>query len=80
MAEPRRPEDRDPSPSPRPTLLQEIGSVLASFFGVQSSRNRRRDFTRGSPARFVVLGLAFTLMFVLVVYGVVQLVIRGAGL
>lgn len=67
---------RPPKP---PTLLQEIGSVLASFFGVQSSRNRQRDFTRGSPARFVVLGLLMTVGFVVFVYTVVQLVLRSAG-
>jgi hypothetical protein len=68
------------SPPPkRPTLLQEIGSVLASFFGVQSSRNRQRDFTQGSPVRFVVLGLLMTAGFVLLVYTVVQLVIRGTA-
>ena len=64
----------------KPTLLQEIGSVLASFFGVQSSRNRQRDFTSGSPLRFLLLGLTFTLIFVLVVFGVVKLVMRQAGL
>lgn len=63
----------------RPSLLQEIGSVLASFFGVQSSRNRKRDFTQGSAARFVVLGLLMTAGFVMLVYTVVQLVLRSAG-
>ncbi|MCC2657868.1 MAG: hypothetical protein K0Q76_2976 [Panacagrimonas sp.] len=68
------------SPPPkRPTLLQEIGSVLASFFGVQSSRNRRRDFTQGSPLRFVAIGLLMTAAFVLIVYAVVQLVLRSAA-
>ena len=70
-----------PDPPPRkPTLLQEIGSVLASFFGVQSSRNRRRDFSSGSPLRVLVLGLLLTLAFVLLVGGVVKLVMRQAGL
>lgn len=68
------------APPPRkPTLAQEIGSVLASFFGVQSRRNRERDFTRGSARRFVLLGLTMTLVFVLTVYGVAQLVLRQAG-
>lgn len=71
----------DPTPPPdKPTLLQEVGSVLASFFGVQSRRNRERDFTRGSPKRFLVLGVLFTLLFVLTVVGVVKLVLRNAGL
>jgi len=73
------PEQPNP-PRGRPTLFQEIGSVLASFFGVQSSRNRKRDFTSGSPLRFLLLGLTFTGVFVLVVFGVVKLVMRQAGL
>lgn len=83
MSGSRTPPDRDPSSPPassRPTLWQEIASILASFFGVQSSRNRQRDFTRGSPVRFVLLGLLMTLGFVLAVYTLVRLVIRGAGL
>ena len=67
-------------PPHRPTLLQEIGSVLASFFGVQSSKNRQRDFSSGSAMRFVVVGLLMTATFVLVVFGVVKLVMRQAGL
>ena len=70
--------DEPPLPK-RPSLLQEIGSVLASFFGVQSSRNRQRDFTQGSAVRFLVLGLVMTAVFVLVVYSIVQLVIRSAA-
>lgn len=67
-------------PSRRPTFVQEVGSVLASFFGVQSSKNRQRDFSSGSPARFVVVGLLMTLAFVLVVSGVVRWVMWRAGL
>ena len=73
------PKEPDPPPS-KPTLLQEIGSVLASFFGVQSSKNRKRDFSSGSPLRFLVLGVSFTVIFVLVVLAVVKLLMRQAGL
>mgnify|MGYP001616129208 CR=1 FL=1 len=66
-------------PRDRPTILQEIASVLASFIGMQNSRNRERDFTRGSPRRFVILGVVFTLLFVLLVVGVVKLLLRQAG-
>lgn len=70
-----------PNPPPgKPTLLQEVGSVLASFFGVQSSKNRHRDFTRGNPYRFLVLGVVFTGMFVLSLLGVVKLIMSRAGL
>jgi hypothetical protein len=57
-----------------------IASVLASFFGVQSSTNRARDFTHGKPAVFIAVGLAMTAAFVLIVILVVRLVLRQAGL
>lgn len=69
-----------PEPPQKPTVLQELGSVLASFFGVQSSKNRKRDFTAGSPRRFILLGIGFTLVFILTVIGVVRLVLHQAGL
>ncbi|MDX1655389.1 MAG: DUF2970 domain-containing protein [Candidatus Competibacteraceae bacterium] len=59
-----------------PTLWQVALSVLASFFGVQSQHNRERDFRHGRPGQFIVVGLVMTVLFVLVVWGVVQLVLR----
>ncbi|MFK8051278.1 MAG: DUF2970 domain-containing protein [Halioglobus sp.] len=46
------------------TFSQVMFSVLASAFGVQSSENRERDFTRGSPIHFIVSGILFTVLFV----------------
>lgn len=45
------------------TLREVIGSVLAAGFGVQSQRNRERDFTRGSAKQFVIVGLIATVLF-----------------
>lgn len=52
-----------------------VQSILAAALGVQSSKNRARDFSRGRPIQFIVLGLAFCLLFVLVILGVVKLVL-----
>jgi uncharacterized membrane protein YhdT len=62
-----------------PTLLQVVKSVLAAFFGVQSETNRERDFTQGNPAHFILAGLLLTLVFVLVLWGIVKLVLTIAG-
>ena len=53
---------------------QAIWSVMASFIGVQSDANRERDFEHGRFSVFVVAGLLMTLIFVISVYGLVQLV------
>lgn len=63
-----------------PTLWQVFKSVNASFFGVQSSANRRRDFTHGKPLPFIIVGLVMTAVFVGAVWLAVKLVLRNAGL
>lgn len=59
-------------------FIQILQSVLAAAFGVQSGKNRQRDFSRGKPLHFVAIGLLATALFVLLLYGTVQLVIYFA--
>lgn len=72
--------EKDQAPAPAPTLWQTVTSVAASFFGVQSSKNRKRDFSKGKPAHFVVIGLVMTALFILTVVMAVKLALRSAGL
>ncbi|WP_322977720.1 DUF2970 domain-containing protein [Pseudomonas sp. C11] len=60
------------------TLLEMLQSVLAAAFGVQSGKNRSRDFSRGKPSHFILLGVIFTSFFVLVLLGVVKLILHLA--
>lgn len=62
-----------------PTLWQVFKSVLAAFFGVQSEANRERDFTRGNPGQFILVGLILTFIFVLVLWAIVIVVLTIAG-
>lgn len=62
-----------------PTLWQTWMSVMAAFFGVQSRANRERDFTRGKPIHFILLGLLATLLFVLTIIGGIALIRYCAG-
>ncbi len=59
-------------------VFQVIGSVIAAFFGVQSERNRERDFTRGRAGTFIVVGIVMTVVFVLAVWLVVKVVLSSA--
>ena len=59
------------------TLLQTLLSVLAAFFGVQSSKARERDFSKGKPVHYIIIGLIVVILFVLSIYGVVQWVIAN---
>ncbi|TBW08812.1 DUF2970 domain-containing protein [Azotobacter chroococcum subsp. isscasi] len=60
------------------TLRQMLHSVLAAALGVQSGRNRTRDFSRGKPSHFILLGVGFTVLFVLVLVGAVKLILHLA--
>ena len=63
-----------------PTFAGVLWSVLASMFGVQSNRRREQDFTHGKPSHYIIVGLLVTVMFVLLVWAVVQLVMKLSGL
>ncbi len=59
--------------------LQVVSSVLAASLGVQSSKNRERDFKHGRIGVFIAAGIIFTLLFIGTVFTVVQLVLKGSG-
>lgn len=66
-------------PGKPPSLGQVIASVAASFFGVQSSKNRERDFKHGKAAHFIAIGLLATVTFIALVVLLVRLALHQAG-
>jgi len=64
-----------PESGKAPTAVEVALSVIAAALGVQSSKNRERDFTYGSPVVFIFAGFVFTALFVLTIVGVVYLVL-----
>ena len=66
---------------PQPVgLLATVGSVLAAFCGIQNSRARIRDFSRGSPALFITVAVVMTLVLVLTLIVIVRVLLHQAGL
>ena len=59
-------------------LIDVFKSVFSAFFGVQSSKNRERDFQHGKPWHYIVVGLLMTGVFLLLVWGLVSLVLNLA--
>jgi len=57
-----------------------VFSVLAGALGVQSNKNRERDFKQGKISTYIIAGLVFTALFITVVVGVVKLVLHNAGI
>ena len=68
----------DRKPTERLSLRQVFGSVMASFLGVQKNATRERDFRRGRARDFILVGIVLTLLFILTIWGVVQLVMHFA--
>jgi hypothetical protein len=68
-------EDRDEHQAGPPGFWTIVLSTLAAAIGVQSSKNRQRDFTHGRPLAFIVAGILFTVLFILTVVTVVHLVL-----
>lgn len=78
-------DERDPKaiaaasdPQGSLTALQVMASTVAAAFGVQSSRNRQRDFTHGKAWHFILAGIVFTVVFVVGMVWVVGLVLDSA--
>ncbi len=72
-------EPKKPAIAP-PSLIDTVLSVLASFFGVQSEKNRQRDFAAGKPVVFIGVAIVLTVLFVLSLIVVVKLMLRNAGM
>ena len=68
-------EDNDRQSEKRLSLIDVALSVCAAALGVQSSKNRKRDFSRGNPITFLFFGALFTIIFVLTIIGIVHLII-----
>jgi hypothetical protein len=68
--------DQNEKDTQKPSITQVMASVLASFFGVQSSKNKERDFQHGNYRVFAIMGIAVTAGFIGGLYLLVQLVIH----
>ena len=64
-----------PSNQQKPRLISVVKSILAAGIGVQSEKNRTRDFEQGSPLVFIIGGIIFTLLFIATVATVVGFVL-----
>lgn len=59
-------------------FLRVIKSVLSAMIGVQKKKNLEADFSKSSATPFIIAGIIMTLLFILAVWGVVQLALRSA--
>ena len=55
-------------------IYRIIQSTLAAAIGVQSKKNRERDFEGGSAGTYIVAGIVFTALFIATMLTVVHVV------
>ncbi|MDP1521176.1 DUF2970 domain-containing protein [Porticoccus litoralis] len=70
----------DPDNEKKPGFWQIVFSTMAAFFGVQSNKNRERDFKHGNIYAYVASGLIFTVIFIFCVITVVKMVLSSRGM
>lgn len=71
MSESEQPDDS----KSRPSFLRVMFSVMAAFFGVQSEKNRVRDFQHSSILPYIVAGVLFTALFLMTLILIVRQVL-----
>lgn len=63
----------------KPTFFQILLSTFAAAFGVQSSKNRERDFNSGNIYVYLAAGVIFTFIFIVVLVLIVKTVLGNVG-
>ena len=58
------------------SFLSTMSSVAAASFGVQTNKNRERDFDQGQFHHFVIGGIIFAVLFILLIIGIVKVVMH----
>ena len=61
----------------KPNFWTIVISTLAAFIGVQSDRNRARDFKHGNIYSFIIAGIIFTITFIVCITTVVRSVVNS---
>jgi hypothetical protein len=63
----------------KPGLGALVKSILAAAIGVQSDKNRTRDFEQGNPLAFIIGGFVFTFLFIATIATIVGFVLSNNG-
>lgn len=58
-----------------PSFKSTFKSVVSAFFGVQSNKNREKDFTQGKLSHFIIGGVIGVVIFITILVAIVNIVI-----
>jgi hypothetical protein len=73
------PNPPPPPPAPRAGLLQIVGAVFWSFFGVRKGKHMAADMSSIKPLHVVLVGLALGAALVLTLIVLVRVIVSTAG-
>ncbi len=65
---------KDANPNARVSWWTVIKSVMSAMLGVQSAKNRERDFTQGKAHHYIIIGVVATLLFIFTLITIVSMV------
>jgi hypothetical protein len=60
------------------SLKDTFKSVAAAFFGVQSNKSRKQDFSQGKLSQFILVGIVCLLLFISLLILIVHIIINLA--
>ncbi len=63
----------------KPGPLDVIFSVLAAMIGVQSEKNRERDFTKGDIGNYIFVGIIMVVIFIFTLISIVNNILEDAA-
>ena len=69
-------DQQDGKKAQKPSFLALMLTTFAAAFGVQSDKNRERDFNQSSILPFILSGVIFTVLFVLALLWLVNTVVN----
>ena len=69
--------ESNPEESKGLSFWQVLSSTAAAAFGVQSQKNRERDFNRGKAKHFIFIGILITVVWYVGIYLVVKWVLKS---
>jgi len=64
----------------KPGLFNVLLSVLAAMVGIQSEKNRERDFTKGDVTNYLFVGVIVVAIFVFSLISFVNSILEDAGM
>jgi hypothetical protein len=69
--------DSNAQQTAKPGVGSLVKSILAAAIGVQTDKNREKDFTQGNPLAFIIGGFVFTFLFIATIATIVGLILSN---